>query len=120
VGVHFAGEHARQLELAHALAEAAGIALDFRESGFVLLGLDQLEQFRRVGKAAADAVQLAEGLVEPRALAAERLRLVRRVPDGGVRELAVQLLETLALAVVLKGTPSAPRGAGAGHRASGG
>jgi hypothetical protein len=84
---------------------------DLGESGFVALALDQLEQLGRVGERAAEAVELGERGFEPRALAAERLRPVRRVPDRRVAELVVQLFEALALRVVLKGTPSAPSGA---------
>ena len=69
------------------------------------------EEFRRIGKAAAQLVECGDCRFESRALAAEGLRLLRRVPDRRIRELVTQLFEALALCVVLKGTPSAPSGA---------
>jgi hypothetical protein len=107
VGVHLAGEHAAELELGDALLDAGGVALEFGEARRILLGLDQLEQFGRVRDAGDDAVDLAGGRLEARSLAAVLLGAFRGVPDAGVLELAVQLLEPFTLAIVLKGTPSA-------------
>jgi hypothetical protein len=56
-------------------------------------------------------LQLGDRGLEPRALAAEGLRLVRRIPDRRIAKLVVQLFEALALRVVFKGTPSALSGA---------
>jgi hypothetical protein len=84
---------------------------DLGEARLVALALDQLEQLRGVGEPAAETVEFRQGGFESRALAAEGLRLVRRVPDRRVAELVIQLFEALALRVVLKGTPSAPSGA---------
>ena len=77
----------------------------------VLFRLDEVEQFGRVRQAAAELVEFVEGRFEAGPLATEPLGLVRRVPDGRIAELVIQLLEPLALRVVLKGTPSAQRGA---------
>ncbi len=82
-----------------------------RESRLVAFRLDEVEQLRGVRKAGRKLVEFGDDGFEPRALAAEGLRLLRRVPDRRIAELVVQLFEALALRVVLKGTPSAPSGA---------
>ena len=78
---------------------------DVGEARLVLLRLDQVEELGGIRKAVAELVELVERGFEPGAFAPEPLRLVRRVPDRRIAELVVQLLEPLALRVVLKGTP---------------
>jgi hypothetical protein len=99
------------LELAHPPLESRGILRDHGKPGLVTLGLDQRKEFRGVREARAELVELRDRRVQAGALAAECLGLFRRVPDGRVAELVVQLLEALPLRVVFKGTPSAPSGA---------
>jgi len=111
VRVHLAGKHARELQLPHALLVAGDVARDLGESRFVLFGFDQRQQFGRVRKPGGDLVEFGDGRIEPGALAAERLGLVRSIPDRRIAEFVVQLLEPLAFFIVFKGTPSAPRGA---------
>jgi hypothetical protein len=77
VRIHLAREHARELELAHALLESGDVAIDVGEARLVLFGLDQREQFSGIGKSGADLVEFRDGCVEPGALAPERLRLRR-------------------------------------------
>jgi hypothetical protein len=71
VRVHLAGEHSRQLELAHALLETRDVASDLGKAGFILLGFDQREQFRRVCQPGGYLVELDDGRIEPSALAAK-------------------------------------------------
>jgi len=97
--------------LPDALLETGDVAVDLDETRLVLFGFDQREQFRRVRKSGCDLIEFGDGRIEPRAFASERLRLGRQVPDRGIAELAIQLFEPLAFFLVLKGTPSAPRGA---------
>ena len=117
--VHLAREHAHELELPQAFLESGRIPLDLGQAGRVVLGDDEFEQFAGIGDTAADAVEVAECRIEFRAFPAEFLRALRRIPDPRVAQLPVQLLESLAFAVVLKGTPSARRGAGPVPRANG-
>jgi len=111
VRVHLAGEHAREFQLPHALLVAGDVARDFGEAGLVLFGFDQRQQLKRVREPGGDLVEFGDRRIEPGALAAERLGLVRSIPDCRIAELVVQLLEPLAFFIVLKGTPSAPGGA---------
>jgi len=111
VRVHLAGEHARKLELPHALLVAGDVARDLGEARFVLFGFDQRQQFGRVRKPGGNLVEFGDGRIELRALTAQGLGLGRQVPDCRIAELVVQLLEPLAFFIVFKGTPSAPRGA---------
>jgi hypothetical protein len=48
-------------------------------------------------------------LLEPGALLAELLRLLRRTPNFGILEFEAYFLQSLALFVVLKDTPSKNR-----------
>ena len=109
--IHLAGKHAHQLELPDALLELASVAIDFRVAGLVALGLDELQQLGRLRQAASDLVEFTDRGREPGTLTAEFLRSLRLVPDRRVAELAIEFFQPLALAVVLKGTPSARQGA---------
>jgi hypothetical protein len=111
VRIHLTREHARQFEPAHAFFELRSVADDLGESDFVDFSLDNRKKLSGVRQAAAKPVEFGDRRLESRALSAERLRLVRRVPDCGIRELVIQLFEALALRIVLKGTPSALSGA---------
>jgi len=82
--------------------------LDHGIGGFlVVLRLGQVEQFARAAQALGQLADAVDGLVERRALAPQRLRALRVVPDVGVLEYALYFLEALALGVVVKETPSA-------------
>ena len=109
--VHFAREHARELELADAFLELRRVLDDHRKSGFVALRLDECQEFRGIRETAAQLVEFGDGGFDSRAFSPQRLRLRRRIPDRRIRKLVIQLFEALALCVVLKGTPSAPSGA---------
>jgi hypothetical protein len=107
VRVHLAREHAPEFEFGHALPERRRIALELGETRRVFLGLDQVEEFARVSDSPGDGVEFLDRAFQTRPLAAELLRAPWRVPDARVFQLAVYFLEPLALAVVLKDTPSA-------------
>jgi hypothetical protein len=92
MGIHLAVEHALQLETAHASFEADGFALDVRRGALVVLALGQLEELRRIGDRFRGPVELGQLGSELRALAPELLRLVGRLPDRRVFELAIDLL----------------------------
>jgi hypothetical protein len=92
VRVHLAVEHALQLEAAHAPFEPDGLTLDVLRGARVVLALGELEQLGRIGDGFGRAVELFELGGELRALAPELLRLVGRLPDGRIFELAVDLL----------------------------
>jgi hypothetical protein len=81
VRVHFAAEHALELEAAHALFEAGRIPLDVLRRGLVVLAFSQIEQLGRIRDRLAGAIELGELGSELGALAAQLLRLVRLLPD---------------------------------------
>jgi len=89
--VHFAAEHALELELAHASFELAGVAFDVARRRLVVLDLGQLEQLRRIADSITGAIEFAELGDQPRALAPEFLGALGRAPDGGVLQLAADL-----------------------------
>ena len=106
------------------LVDAARVALDVggdRVGGvLVVLGLDQVEQFVGAGEALGELADAADGLVQRRTLAAQRLRAFGVVPDIRVFQLPVVFLETLYFRVVVKDTPSAHPAGHEGRRCAGG
>jgi hypothetical protein len=105
VCIHLAIEHALELEAAHAPFEAARIALDVARGTLIVLAFGQLEQLGRIGDGLGRAVELGKLGGQPGTLAAQLLRLVRFLPERGIFQLAIDLLEALFLRVVLKETP---------------
>jgi hypothetical protein len=92
MGIHLAVEHALQLEAAHTPFQADGLALDVLRRALVVLALGEVEKLGRIGNRFAGAVERFELGGEFGALAPELLRLVGRLPDGGIFELAADLL----------------------------
>jgi hypothetical protein len=92
MGIHLAVEHALELEAANTPFEADGIALDIRGGALVVLALGELEQLRRIGNRFGGPVELGELGSQLGALAPQLLRLVGRLPDGGIFQLAIDLL----------------------------
>ena len=88
MGVHFAAEHALELELAHVRFELDRVAFDFARHALVVLALGEFQQFRRRADGAGGLVHVDEVGGEARAFLAELLRLLRLLPDGGIFELA--------------------------------
>jgi hypothetical protein len=109
VRVHLAREHALELELGHFAVDAAEVVLDRLRRARVRLGLRQVEQFTRLGQPLPQLVERRDDAFELGPLAAEFLSTVGLLPDGGVFEFAQDLGQPLALAIVVKGTPSAHR-----------
>jgi hypothetical protein len=117
--IHLAGEHALELQLFHALFVAIDIGNDRVGGVFVILGFDQLQQLAGSCKAVGERADAVDRLVEQGALAAQRLRPLRIVPDVGVFQLAFYFFQAFALGVVVKGTPSAHPAARSGRRCAG-
>jgi hypothetical protein len=81
--IHRAGEHARELLLAHAGLESGQERLGLRD-GRVVLALDaELVERLRVVDFLPELLERVERRFEVRALARERLRLLRVVPEAG-------------------------------------
>jgi hypothetical protein len=107
--VHLAGEHALEFLLADLRFEPAHVGDHRACSVLVTVGLGEFQQFARIGKAAADAVESVDNGVQARAFAAQFLRARRVVPDVGVFQLAVYFFEAFTLGRVVKDTPGATR-----------
>jgi hypothetical protein len=107
VRIHFAAEHALELEAAHRALEPARFALDLGGGRVIALRFGELEQFGGVGDRGRGAVDLAGLGGQSRALLAEQLGALLVGPDGGILEFAVYFFEALDLLVVLKETPVA-------------
>jgi hypothetical protein len=105
VRVHLPGKHPRELKLLDAPLDLGDVALDVAKARLIALRLDQVKELAAVAEPTGNDIELRDRPFQPRTLAAEFLGTLRRVPDLRVLELAVYLLESLALAVVLKGTP---------------
>jgi hypothetical protein len=71
----------------------------------ICLGLGHVEKLGRLANALDGAVDLADVGAQARTFAPELLGARGVRPDGGLLELAPDLLEALELAVVLKETP---------------
>jgi hypothetical protein len=120
VRIHAPREHALELELLDAVGMAFDVSGDCLRRVLVVLEFDQVQQLVRRGQPLAQAADAGDGLVEQRAFAAEGLCALRIVPDVRTFELAVDFLEALDLAVVVKDTPSAPPAGREGRRCAGG
>jgi hypothetical protein len=99
-----------ELEALDTLLRALEVLLDACDGGVVVLGRGHLQQLIRVAEGLLVAIELADGLGEPRALAVQLLRAVGLVPDLGILELALDLREPLGASIVVKDTPSGRRG----------
>jgi hypothetical protein len=107
VRVHLAREHALEFELLHLGIDVAEVGLDRARGALVVLAFREIEQLAGFGQPLAQLVERGDDGVELGALAAELLRALGLLPDGRVLELAQDLGQALALALVVKGTPSA-------------
>ena len=91
------------------LLDAARVALDVVDDRMrgvlVVFHLDQVEQLAGADQAFGQVADAVDGLVQQRALAAQRLRAFGVVPDVGVFQFAVDFFQTLDLGVVVKDTP---------------
>jgi len=85
------------------------LAHDVRERALILLLGRELVQLRGLTERPVDAAERAYDDFERRALAPEVLCALGIRPDVRILELAVYFLETLALRVIVKGTPGERR-----------
>ena len=104
--VHFAGEHAAELEPFDPRLEAPQVPFDFGRRGGVVFLDGKGEQLVRIPQPAADLVQPDDDLFQPGPLLAERLRALRLVPDVRLFQLALDLGQPLRLLIVVKDTSS--------------
>jgi hypothetical protein len=105
VRVHLAREHALEFERLDLFPQAGGVR-DHRFRGVVVaFGNRKLEQLGRTGEPGRQLREAFDDLAELRALATERLRTRRVVPDVGMFELARYFFEPLTLGIEVKDTP---------------
>jgi hypothetical protein len=71
----------------------------------VFLGARELEQLAAVRQGRAERTQCVDDLLQRGAFPAEALGALGVRPDGGILELALDLLEPFALELVVKDTP---------------
>ena len=109
--VHLAREHAAELEQLELLRDVLDLADEIAERALVLFLACEVVQLAGLVERLLDAVQRRDDAFELCALAAEALRALRVRPDGGILELAVDLLEPLPLGVIVKDTSAARRSA---------
>src|SRR5690606_30916468 len=106
-------EHAPELEILDFRFDRPHVGFHGDERRVVVLRRGHLEQLGGVGEARLDRRDALDDRLERLLLAAERLRVLRVVPDVGGFELALDYLETRLLRVVVKGTSEArPRACG--------
>jgi hypothetical protein len=79
--VHLAREHSLELELLDVLFDGTKVALDLLNGGIVVLLDGKRQELRSIADCCRDAIQRRNDLLEPRALLAQLLRSVRRIPD---------------------------------------
>ena len=107
VGVGLAGQQRFQPALGGIGLQLEQRVFRIRQHRLVALRLGKLDQADRVVELGAQRVIGPHGLVEMRALAQQRLRLGRIVPQGRIAGLRVQLREFLDCVVVVKDASSA-------------
>jgi hypothetical protein len=105
--VHLAAEHALELEMPHGSFQMLSLALDVGRCRRVTLAGGELEQLGRLADTGGGAVDFLDVSAQARAFAPELLGARGIRPDGRILQLARNLFEPLALAIVLKETPVA-------------
>jgi hypothetical protein len=103
--IHFAREHALELEGLDVLLQPLAVAVDLDEGRLVVFGLGQVEELERSGEAVPDTVEATDDRFELGALTAERLGTLRLVPDRGLLQLAGDFGQPFRLVSVFKDTP---------------
>jgi hypothetical protein len=111
VRVHLPREHAAKLEQLELFREVLDLADDVAERAGVIFLARELVQLASLVERPLDAVQRCDDGLELGALSAQALRALGIRPDGRVLELAVDLLEPLALDVIVKDTSATRRSA---------
>jgi hypothetical protein len=109
VRVHLAGEHPPELEPLDFLRDGVDLADEIGQRPSVLLLACELVELGRLAERLLDLAQRADYALELGALAAEILGALGVGPNVRIFELAVDLFETLALRVEVKGTSAERR-----------
>jgi hypothetical protein len=117
VGIQGIVEHALELELVHVLLQPGGVLRNALQRRLVLLRQAELQQFVSVGETARDGTERLHRGFEVLLLAPELLGALRVGPDLRVLQRLEDFYEPRLLAVVVKGTSSAPRTFSRGLRA---
>jgi HPt (histidine-containing phosphotransfer) domain-containing protein len=110
-------EHPPEFEVVEHLRELGHVVAHRLDGRVVAVGARELEEFAAVAEAAIEVGERGDDALERLLRLAERLRLLRIVPDRGVLERAARLLEFLRLQVVVKDTSASRTTAGRGRRA---
>jgi len=103
-----AAQHPRELRAAHALLERRDLHLGFFDRGFVVLGRAEIEEDDRVFEIARELFGVVDELLDARALARDRLRLLRVVPKARSERLLFELLDLRPQLRKVKDAPLAP------------
>jgi hypothetical protein len=103
--IHPAGEHALELERLGTLLESGDVGDDRLRGVLVALGCGEIEQVGGLVERLADALQLADDLLQAGTLAPQLLGARSVVPDLGKLEFAGDFFEAFLFAGVVKDTP---------------
>jgi hypothetical protein len=106
IGIHFAREHAPELEALDARLEALQVALHFDSRGRIVFLDGEREQLVRIAQPVPDLVEPDDDLLEFCSLLAERLCPFGVFPDVRLFQLALDLGQPFCLLVVVKDTSS--------------
>jgi hypothetical protein len=109
VRVHLAREHALELEPLELCVDRAEVLLDRPHHALVCVGLGHVEELGGLAGASRQFVEGGDHAIEPGPLATELLCALGVLPDGRVFEFAQYFGQSLALARIVKDTPSALR-----------
>jgi hypothetical protein len=112
-----AREHSRQLGVAHAPVERRKLRGRLRDGRLVVLGGAELEQNAGVIDVADQLLGAADQLLERRALAVDRLRLLLVVPEPRRERLPLEALDLRLQLGKVKDAPLAPEDAFGGRQA---
>jgi hypothetical protein len=105
--IHLPREHPRQLRLPQAHLERGHLLADLLHDRLVVLGCAELEELLRVVDVARELLDLLDELLDARALAIDRLRLLRVVPEPWGERLFVQAIDVLLQLRDVKDAPLA-------------
>ena len=105
--IELAREHAAKFEFRNGLLGNLEIADDISEKLLVVLARSELEQFRRIVQRSFERRDRLDDIGQRCPLPAESLGALRIRPDGGIFQLALDLLEPFTLDIVVKDTPLA-------------
>jgi hypothetical protein len=103
-----AREHAAELRRAHAAFERGALRDGLGDRPLVVLGGTQLEQDDGVVEVARELLDARDLLLQPRALAGDRLRLLLVVPEAGGERLLLEPVDFRLQLRKVKDAPLAP------------